>query len=86
MESQSDTKLPTGIYMTLFDPAGLEVETVVLASGNRGSQYEKENQGGVHQHKSYHRSARTPGVHRICVKAHKALFYDNPVIKYEGSL
>ncbi len=92
LSSSYDSKSPAGtIYMTLFSPNGEELDTVVMASASKdsSSRYEQENRGGAfvaHSHKSYHKTIRTSGVHKLCLQAHKTLFYDNPKLKYEVSI
>jgi hypothetical protein len=71
--------------MTIYDPKGEEFDTVLLASSRRTEDY-MDGDSKDHQHRSYHRKVKQPGVHRICLKAHKSLFKEVPNVKYEMSL
>ena len=77
MSSRYGSKLPIGIYLTVFDPEGAQIETVVVASAGKDD---------PHQHRSYHHSAKVAGTHRICLNVNKALFVGNSSLKYECSI
>ena len=71
--------------MTVYDPDNEEFDKVMLVS-SRSEEDIRENLPKDHQHKSYHKKAQKPGWYRICLKAHKSLFHDNPNLKYEMSI
>jgi hypothetical protein len=71
--------------MTVYDPDNEEFDKVMLVS-SRSEEDIRENKPTDHQHKSYHKKAKKPGWYRICLKAHKSLFQDNPNLKYEMSI
>ena len=77
MSSRYGSKLPIGIYLTVFDPEGAQIETVVVASVGKDD---------PHQHRSYHHTAKVAGNYRICLNVNKALFIGNPSVKYECSI
>ena len=77
MSSRYGSKLPVGIYLTVFDPEGSQVETVVVASAGKDD---------PHQHKSYHHTAKVGGNYRVCLNVNRALFAGNPGLKYECSM
>ena len=71
--------------MTVYDPDDEEFDKVMLASA-RADEFNIVNKPQDHQHKSYHKMCQKPGWYRICIKAHKSLFNENPNLKYEMSI
>ncbi|CDW87210.1 transmembrane emp24 domain-containing protein 11-like [Stylonychia lemnae] len=61
----------SGIKITIFDPNGIQIEKYTLQQET---------------HKGYQKILKTQGLHRICVRASKALFIRDPNMKYEVSL
>ena len=77
--------LPQGIFLTIEDPENELIDTVLLA-GAVDPDSRPAQEKLFHPHKSYHKRAALNGLYRICVRANRSLFRENPGLKYEMSL